>query len=1348
MSRIFLSHSSKDNFEALALSAFLTEHGWNDIFLDLDPDRGIAAGERWERALHAAARRCEAVIFLISGHWLASGWCLKEYALARTLNKKLFAVIIDPEKTLADLPPELAGTWQAVNLMSGQDGRIFRVPMPGSHEEKHVTFSMEGLRRLKNGLEKAGLDPKFFSWPPEDDKKRSPYRGLKPLESADAGIFFGRDAPIIEALDRFRGLREAAAPRLLAILGASGAGKSSFLRAGLLPRLMRDDANFLPFPPLRPERAALYGENGLLRALEKMFPDRARAALREAIRAGAEGLRPLLAELVQTAFTQTLADAVSSKPPLILIAIDQAEELFFTDGLEEGMALLSLLRDLAALDAPAIAVLFVIRTDAYDSLERAQPLEDMPQNTLPLQPMPRGAYIEVIEGPARRFVAAGGKLAIEPQLTQVMLEDLERGGGSDPLPLLAFTLEQLYLEYGQTGALRLADYRSFGGLRGSIDKAVARAFARADTDPRIPRDPKSREILLRRGLIPWLAGIDPDTKSPRRNIARRDDIPEEARPLIDLLVEERLLSTDSILEKDPSGKDVRISTIEPAHEALLRQWGLLEDWLAEDLPVLATLESVKRAARDWNANARSQAWLAHQGQRLSEAQALDARPDIAARLDTIDRAYLSQCRTREEEIRAEEEARRREREEEQARRLADAEKLAAANKRIARRTGAGLVAALILAVAAAIFGIEAFRERQVAQGETDRANATRADAAEVARLARNKLTETNSTLADRIDDVIDWTPPAWRSFLNKQRAGTYATAGDFNKERSEIDKALRIEPDLVPLLTSSANNFLTIGDADGAVRDAKKAIDKGATEAVVYGNLILGEAMQRNYGDAISHIDFALNHSQRTIGDTEHIGAEDLQEFTSSFELNVEDTDFLIALGYIKAACLAMSGTGHFGSALDEADRADRDHPFSRTVYLAALNWEWQILRGQAMREAHMAQGETLPISPDQPIRDYGAYAFEGALWARIAATRNEYAERATRAFTKFQNAYKAAPRDDYRELAGWVDQALRKPIERVSEPNSPLANARDLQMRAKELHNGPNSGNVPWRMAPAVKLLTDAIHLLDPQRLGRPIGRREEDTFTDLLLLRASWRLTGKDYAGAAQDAQRVLEIDPQHADAHRLLGDASIVDADKQREYETAIKLDPSNTDALDGLVSIIEVADPKQAIHLLERKHVFVRFYSGSFSKLAKLQDQAGLSKEALQNIDNAINWAPWSFDSYSARHDYEIHAGLKPSFADLHNVQGLHELAEFRVRNGADDIALRAYTDAFRKAAALPKSSPVTLELQSLMKDFSAFLVKRFGLSVAEQWWQSFATNPLATAYEKELSVKEGQRIATE
>ena len=80
MSRIFVSHSSANNAEAVALRDWLADNGWKDeIFLDLDPQRGITAGERWEQALSDAASRCEAVLFLVSKAWLGSGWCVNEF---------------------------------------------------------------------------------------------------------------------------------------------------------------------------------------------------------------------------------------------------------------------------------------------------------------------------------------------------------------------------------------------------------------------------------------------------------------------------------------------------------------------------------------------------------------------------------------------------------------------------------------------------------------------------------------------------------------------------------------------------------------------------------------------------------------------------------------------------------------------------------------------------------------------------------------------------------------------------------------------------------------------------------------------------------------------------------------------------------------------------------------------------------------------------------------------------------------------------------------------------------------------------------------------------------------------
>lgn len=644
MSRIFLSHSSANNAEAIALRDWLVAEGWSDLFLDLDPDRGIAAGERWERALNEAARRCEAVLFLISRAWLASRWCLNELTLARRLNKRLFGVLVEEGLAIADLPADVTSHWQLVNLATGRDHQQFRVTLPVTGEEQHVTYSHEGLSRLKAGLQRAGLHASYFAWPPETDPKRAPYRGLRPLEADDAGIFFGREAPVIEAIDRLRGLTEAAPPRLMVILGASGAGKSSFLRAGLLPRLGRDPQTFLPLPVIRPERAAINGETGLISALAAAFEATtlkvARGEIRDAVARGTLALKPLLAKLQSAAQPPAIDAGPAPKPPTLVLAVDQGEELFLAEAQGEAQRFLALLRDLVIGDNPAVIAVFTIRSDNYERLQSAPELEGVHKMPLDLGPMPKGSYAEVVKGPIRRLDGTARAIRIDDVLVDALLADIEAGGAKDSLPLLAFTLERLYEEYGATGHLTLDHFNKLGRVKGSIEAAVERAFAAADKDARIPRDRTARLTLLRRGLIPWLAGIDPDTKAPRRRVARLSEIPAEARPLIDLLVEQRLLSTDI-------ARDTGETTIEPAHEALLRQWGLLQGWLSDDTGLLTVLDGIKRAARDWAANGKAASWLAHGGDRLRAAERLVVRPDLAANLEPTDREYVASCQRQE-----------------------------------------------------------------------------------------------------------------------------------------------------------------------------------------------------------------------------------------------------------------------------------------------------------------------------------------------------------------------------------------------------------------------------------------------------------------------------------------------------------------------------------------------------------------------------------------------------------------------------------------------------------------------------------------------------------------------------
>jgi hypothetical protein len=131
---------------------------------------------------------------------------LREYTLARTLNKKLFAVAIDPTKSIADLPPELKGTWQAVELTGGQDGVLLPTQLPGSHEEKHVVFFKDGLRRLKRGLDKAPAGTEPVRRDEEDHRLAAVgllvQRPLPALARRDASLRVEIEEDVVPALAR------------------------------------------------------------------------------------------------------------------------------------------------------------------------------------------------------------------------------------------------------------------------------------------------------------------------------------------------------------------------------------------------------------------------------------------------------------------------------------------------------------------------------------------------------------------------------------------------------------------------------------------------------------------------------------------------------------------------------------------------------------------------------------------------------------------------------------------------------------------------------------------------------------------------------------------------------------------------------------------------------------------------------------------------------------------------------------------------------------------------------------------------------------------------------------------
>ena len=218
----------------------------------------------------------------------------------------------------------------------------------------------------------------------------------------------------------------------------------------------------------------------------------------------------------------------------------------------------------------------------------------------------------MITGPARRASAAGRRLSIEPALVERLLA--ETAESADALPLLALTLERLYHDFGDDGNLTVAEYESMGGMAQVVQNEV---------DNLLAADPEQRQNqlgTLHDAFIPWLATINPDNDQPMRRLARWDDLPAASHPLIQAMVDKRLLVKDT-----RDGQTV----VEVALESLLRQWDQLAGWLAEQRHNLKTADDLHRTATAWRSSGHDPAWLLT-GTRLRDAETLAGTPEFRA----------------------------------------------------------------------------------------------------------------------------------------------------------------------------------------------------------------------------------------------------------------------------------------------------------------------------------------------------------------------------------------------------------------------------------------------------------------------------------------------------------------------------------------------------------------------------------------------------------------------------------------------------------------------------------------------------------------------------------------------
>ena len=335
-----------------------------------------------------------------------------------------------------------------------------------------------------------------------------------------------------------------------------------------------------------------------------------------------------------------------------------------------------------------------IRTDRYEVMQTHPALAGVETVLFDeLRPMPATQFKEVITGPAARATESGHPLRIST------------GAGAtacSPMRRRARTRSRCFRSRWPgstpTTARRknctVSHYDEMGGIRHIVNREI---------DSVLSRDPARRHEqldLLRSAFIPWLATVNPDNDQPMRRVARYADLPEASRPLIDALVDKRLMVSDR--------RDGEL-VVEVALESLLRQWDDLAGWLREQREDLKDADNLERAASAWQRSGRDDAWLL-QGTRLADAEKLAASVGFSERL-TPTREFLATSQQRENES-AESERLRQETE------LRSAREHAAALRKRARVLRAVLAVAVVVAVVA----IVGFVQASAARREADRQN--------------------------------------------------------------------------------------------------------------------------------------------------------------------------------------------------------------------------------------------------------------------------------------------------------------------------------------------------------------------------------------------------------------------------------------------------------------------------------------------------------------------------------------------------------------------------------------------------------------------------------------------------
>jgi WD40 repeat protein/transcriptional regulator with XRE-family HTH domain len=497
---------------------------------------------------------------------------------------------------------------------------------------------LEDLRKAIHGESVAPQAAMVTEALPSLTAADNPYKGLRAFAESDAADFFGRGALIQQLLVRMGEGGDLS--RLLAVVGPSGSGKSSVVKAGLIPALRRGGL---------PGSESWYIVD--LMPGPHPFEEIEAALLRIAVNPPASLLEQLKQD--ERGLLRAVRRCLPEDPSVELVmVIDQFEELFTLVEDEETRAhLLSSLVAATLDERSRVRIVLTLRADFTDRplqyVDFGELVRQRMEVVLPLTP---DELESAIAGPAKRV-----GLQVEPDLVAAIVRDVEGQPGA--LPLMEYALTELF-DRRDGRRLTKAAYDGIGGVLGALGRRAEEVYASLSQ----PAQAAARQLFLR--LVTPGEGAE-DT---RRRVLRLEvdslvgDQPATIHNVVDTFGRARLLSFD----RDPL---TRGPTLEVAHEALLHRWSRLHDWLRSSRADVRMQRLLAAETAEWLRGERDPSFLLT-GARLAQFEAWAESSELALTED--ERAYLD-ASLHERQRQQAEEGERQQRELEAAHKLAEAE---------------------------------------------------------------------------------------------------------------------------------------------------------------------------------------------------------------------------------------------------------------------------------------------------------------------------------------------------------------------------------------------------------------------------------------------------------------------------------------------------------------------------------------------------------------------------------------------------------------------------------------------------------------------------------------------------